>query len=83
MAMVIAVKGLDGTEVQLKPGPADHVAFEQKYEIPVSDIQQVTHIYWMAWNTAQRTKVTTLPFEEWLANIDQIEVVDADPKSSR
>jgi hypothetical protein len=80
MAMVIAIVDLDGKEVQVKPGPADHVAFEAKYEIPVSDIQQVTHIYWLAWNVAFRTKQTGYNFEEWLGQIETIEVVDADPK---
>lgn len=80
MGMVIAVKGLDGTEVQVSPGPADHVAFEAKFEIPVSDISQVTHMYWIAFNTLARTKKTNLDFEAWLETIESIEVVDADPK---
>jgi hypothetical protein len=80
MGMVIAVKGLDGTEVKVNPGPADHVAFEAKFEIPVADIAQITHIYWIAYNTIRRSKQTNLEFEAWLESIESIEVVDADPK---
>jgi hypothetical protein len=80
MGMVIAIKGLDGKEVEVKPGPADFVAFEAKFEMAVSDIQQVTHIYWMAYNTARRMKQTNLEFDAWLESVESIEVVDADPK---
>lgn len=80
MAMVIAVKGLDGAEVQVKPGPADHVAFEAKFEIPVSDIQQVTHIYWISWTALRRTKQTSLEFDAWLEAIESVEVVDVEKK---
>jgi hypothetical protein len=80
MAMVIAVKGLDGAEVQVKPGPADHVAFEAKFEMPVSDIQQVTHIYWIAFSALRRMKMTSLEFEAWLESIESVEVVDAEKK---
>ena len=80
MSMVIAVKGLDGVEVQVKPGPADHVAFEAKFEIPVSDIQQVTHIYWISWTALRRTKQTSLEFDAWLEAIESVEVVDVEKK---
>lgn len=80
MAMVIAVTGLDGAEVQVKPGPADHVAFEAKFEIAVSDIQQVTHIYWIAWSALRRTKQTALDFDAWLEAIETVEVVDVEKK---
>ena len=72
----------DGTKAEVVTSPADIVAFEAKFEIGVSRLNQdpkMTYIYFLAWHAAKRTKATSLDFEAW---VETIEEVSSDPKAS-
>jgi hypothetical protein len=70
----------DGRRQPVKVRPVDSVAFEEKYDISITDAfsggpkTRMSYIYFLAYSASS----TTLTFEEWLASIDEIEVGTAD-----
>lgn len=60
---------------------ADLVAFESKFDISMSRLQQdvkLTHLMFLAYSVERRTKATDLEFEPWLETVEM--VAGADPK---
>jgi hypothetical protein len=76
----LAVIYNDGRKVNLKVRPLDCVAFEEKYDIAITeafrrDVQpKVTYLYFLAWSATD----TTLDMSDWLRSIETIEIGSAD-----
>lgn len=70
---------IDPVEVIL----ADMIKFEQKFEIPVSNLtssQKLTHIVFLAWAAATRLKLTTLDFDAFTESVSEVGASDISPK---
>lgn len=70
----------DGRKQQVKVRPIDSVAFEEKYDMALTDAlsnstrTRLSYIYFLAYSATS----TTLAFEEWLRSIEEIEVGSVD-----
>jgi hypothetical protein len=61
----------------------DLVAFEEKYDRSVAKLQdefKLTDLFYLAWHSEKRTNATKKDFDNWLDDIDSVEVSDQDPK---
>lgn len=77
MNLNLLIKYLDGTTKDLSTSPADIVAFESKFDLSVARLQdsiRMTHIFFIAWHVAQRTKATALDFDAWLETVETVEL---------
>lgn len=77
MNLNLLTKYLDGSSEDLTTSPADIVAFESKFDMSVAKLQdniRFTHIFFLAWHIAHRTKATALDFEAWLETVDTVEL---------
>lgn len=77
MNLNLLIKYLDGTTKDLSTSPADIVAFESKFDLSVARLQdsiRMTHIFFIAWHVAQRTKATALEFDAWLETVETVEL---------
>lgn len=66
----------DGTSKVVTAGAADIVAFEQHFDLSIARLEQnvkLTHLFYLAWHSENRTKATTDSFEQWLENVAGIE----------
>ena len=69
----------NGTEQELTAKPVDLGAFETEHNCSITIFekeQKATHLFWVAWHIARRTKLTTLDYQDWLEDLDDIEVLD-------
>jgi hypothetical protein len=70
----------DGRRQLVKVRPVDSVAFEEKYDMAITDAfssgtkTRISYIYFLAYSAAS----TPITFEEWLASIEEIEVGSVD-----
>lgn len=77
MNLNLLTKYLDGSSADLTTSPADIVAFESKFDMSVAKLQdniRLTHIFFLAWHIAHRTKATALAFDAWLETVETVEL---------
>jgi hypothetical protein len=63
---------LDGETVVVSTIAADLVAFEQKFNIAISRLQddpRVTYFFYLAWHALKRTGGTKEEFDKWVNNV--------------
>jgi hypothetical protein len=61
----------------------DLVAFEEKYDRSVARLQEefkITDLLFLAWHSEKRTNATKKDFDNWLDEIESVEVSEASPK---
>jgi hypothetical protein len=52
---------------------ADTIAFERAYDLPTQKIgERLEYMWYLAWACLNRTKRINLPFEDWMATVDQV-----------
>lgn len=74
----LAVTYKDGTRGDIVCKTADYIAFEAKFDKPVSVLEQgrLTYLLWLAWHSAHRNQATDLDFDTWVDTVDGIESKD-------
>jgi hypothetical protein len=59
---------------------ADLIAFEAKFDLSVaklgSDVR-LTHLFFLGWHAAKRTKLTELDFEPWTETVSMVKEAEA------
>jgi len=66
---------LDGTSVTVSTIAADLVAFETKFNIAVSRLQddpRVTYMFFLAWHALKRSGGTKEEFDKWVNNVSGV-----------
>jgi len=61
----------------------DLVAFEERFNRSVAKLHdefRLTDLLYLAWHSEKRTNATKKDFDNWLDEIDSVEVSDQDPK---
>lgn len=52
---------------------ADMIAFERVYNLPTNKIgERLEYMWYLAWACLNRTKRVSLPFEDWIATVEQV-----------
>lgn len=62
---------------------ADMVAFEEKFNVSVSNLAsdpKMSFMLYLAWHSEKRTGATKDSFEKWLDTIDMVGPSNSDPK---
>ena len=81
MRIALKVKYEDGREQAVIVSAPDLIAFERKYDKPVTVIStgRVEYLWWVTWHAVNRLGHTTLDFDPWLLTVESIE--DDDPQA--
>lgn len=61
----------------------DLVAFEERFDRSVAKLQEefkLTDLFYLAWHSEKRTNSTKKDFDNWLDEIDSVEVSEQNPK---
>lgn len=77
---------LDETESLAVSLPIDYIAWERHTKQKVSHLANgagMEDLLFLAWTTMTRTKETEMTFDEWAATVQDVEVLDADPKATK
>jgi hypothetical protein len=78
MKITLRILFVTGETKDVSAGPADLVAFEDKFNLSVANLEaemRVTHLLWLAWKSESRQKTTVLDFDAWLETVDSINPV--------
>jgi len=84
MQFKIGVEMVDGTEVTAVASVPDLLAFERKFDKPVTDFGnglRLEWILWLAWHALNRSGKAGDDYDAWTANVGNIVVgsQDGDP----
>ena len=73
----------DESVVEVEATARDLVAFEDRFNKPVTSLEtdfRIGDMLWIAWHWLHRTGKTTKPFEEWCDDVDTIQDSQISPK---
>jgi hypothetical protein len=83
MKINLRVSFNDKTVEEVSATARDLVAFEDKFQKPVTSLEtdfRITDMLWIAWHWLNRTGKADKGFEEWCDEVDSIEASDKSPK---
>lgn len=78
-AINLQINFVDGSTAEISAVAIDQIKFESHFSLSLAKLateMMLTHLYWLAWQAATRTKLTTLEFEPWAETVDSIEVAE-------
>jgi hypothetical protein len=85
MRLGFEVVYVDGNKDKVICGAPDFIAFEQKFEIAITRLQndpRFSYLAFLVWNSLRRNKKTDKSFEDWCETIEVINGDETnDPKS--
>lgn len=83
MKLTLRIEFADGTHKDILVSAADMVAFEDKFNISISklDDPRIGWLLFLAWHSEKRNKATEKNYEEWLELVDTIGQTE-DPKAT-
>lgn len=67
----------DGTDRELVGEAIDIVAFEERFDLSMVELQkkmQMRHLLFIAWHVDKRTGGTKDTFEKWLESVETLEL---------
>lgn len=74
--MSLRILWLDGTSKEVTIAAKDIVAAEEKFQLALDKMDRITHFIFLAYSADRRLKTTAKEFDEWLDDVDTVEVVD-------
>jgi hypothetical protein len=81
MKITLRITFNDGTTRDITVSAADMVAFEDKFNMSISKLDEarISWLLFLSWHSEKRRGITTKSYEEW---IDDVETIGAeeDPK---
>jgi hypothetical protein len=83
MKINLEVTFANGSTVEANCSAPEIVKFEDKFDISISNAARdlrVSHLLFLAYSWAKRTKQTELSFDEWTETVENISTVEV-PKS--
>jgi hypothetical protein len=75
----IRIMYTDREPLEVRMGPSAQVQVEDHFDMGLTDMNRVTHVYYMAWASAHHAKLEHRSYAEFLDAIDDVEMV-ADPE---
>jgi hypothetical protein len=81
MKVTLRITFLDGTSRDVTVSASDMVAFEDKFNISISKLDEarISWLLFLAWHSEKRRNITTKSYEEWIDDVETIGA-DDDPK---
>lgn len=79
-AINLHIDFVDGSTAEVSAVAIDQINFESHFNISLSKLAtegMLTHLYWLAWQTQNRTGGTKLDFEAWAATVESVGVTDS------
>lgn len=79
MIINLQVSYTDNTSKEITAKAADIVAFEERFDISMANLQnevRLTHLLFLAWHAEKRSSATKAEFDKWVETVETIEAVD-------
>ena len=70
----------DGRQVEISAGPKAQVAFERKFDLPLTSMERVEHLYYVAHSALHFAGLEDKDFDDFLGRIEDVSRVgDEEP----
>jgi len=84
ISMKMNIAMVTGESVPVVVSPKVQVEFERQYNCGIAsafsgDEMRMEYVYFLAWKAATHLHKTSKEFEDWLDDVDDIEMVEDDP----
>lgn len=82
--MKIRITYIDETTTETGIRISDRYAWEQKFKKSISEFEKnpaLGDVLWMAHRAIARTEQGLAPFEVWVNQVEDFDILDSDPKS--
>lgn len=79
MIINLQISYSDNTTKDIAAKAADIVAFEERYDISMVNLQKevrLTHLLFLAWHSEKRSGATKDEFDKWVESVEGVEAVD-------
>jgi len=79
MIINLQISYSDNTTKEIAAKAADIVAFEERYDISMVNLQKevrLTHLLFLAWHAEKRSGATKDEFDKWVESVEGVEAVD-------
>jgi hypothetical protein len=82
MKITLRIEFTDGTTRDILVSAADMVAFEDKFNVSISKLEEprMSWLLFLAWHSESRRKTTDKTYEQWLDLVETVGATD-DPKA--
>jgi hypothetical protein len=77
MKIMLAVKHADGSGADVEASVPDFIAFERRFDRPVSSFAndpRIEYMCYLAWHALYRQKKTSVEFDPWLETVTDLMV---------
>jgi len=77
MKIMLGVQYVDGSGAEVTASVPDFVAFERKYDKPISAFStdvRIEYMAFIAWHALNRTNETKLDFDGWLETLAELRI---------
>jgi hypothetical protein len=74
----INIKMFEGEAYKVQTVASDLIKWETHFDLGIDKLEKLTHLYFLSWLACKRLNKTSLEFEAWADQVEQVEV--ADPK---
>lgn len=81
MKIRLDVKHVDGSGTDVLASVPDFIAFERRFDKPVSSFAtdaRIEYMCFIAWHAAKRQSMTASDFDAWLETVAELTIVDED-----
>jgi hypothetical protein len=69
----------EGESFAVYTAATDLIKWEAHFDLGIDKLEKLTHLYYLSWLACKRLGKTSLEFEKWADQVEQVEV--ADPKA--
>lgn len=79
MIINLQISYSDNTTKEIAAKAADIVAFEERFDISMANLQKevrLTHLLFLAWHSEKRAGETKDDFDKWVERVESVEAVD-------
>jgi len=72
----IKIKMYEGEAYNIQTAATDLIKWESYFDLSIDKLEKLTHLYYLAWLASKRLAKTSLEFEVWVDQVEDVAVED-------
>ena len=72
----IKIKMYEGEAYKIQTAATDLIKWEAYFDLSIDKLEKLTHLYYLSWLASKRMNKTSLEFEVWADQVEDVAVED-------
>lgn len=72
----IKIKMYEGEAYKIQTAASDLIKWEAYFDLSIDKLEKLTHLYYLSWLASKRLSKTSLEFEVWADQVEDVAVED-------